>query len=134
MEASNAKGAVKVTAPKVNLPAIQCLVPGRSTILHPTHPRDAMATKPAIDLHNWFESEVTRASHAAHNAMFRDPSPFYLYYRIGGLALFTDMETDEAVKAGWILATPQAFRGFDDRDTMRRKVRAIAGSLPCLPS
>jgi len=61
-------------------------------------------------LENWFEAEVTRASNCAHNAMSRDPNPFFLYYRKGGLALFSDMEADEAVKAGWILATPEPFR------------------------
>ena len=81
----------------------------------------------------WFEAEVIRASDCAHNAMFRDPSPFYLYYRQGGLALFSDNETNEAVKAGWILATPEPFRGFDDKAGMRRKVYQIARSLPCLP-
>ena len=81
----------------------------------------------------WFEAEVTRASNCAHNAMFRDPNPFFLYYRKGGLALFSDNETDDAVKAGWILATPEPFRGFDDRAGMRRKVYQIARSLPCLP-
>jgi hypothetical protein len=95
-----------------------------------TPERRAEIRRNIMDSQAWFEAEVSKAVSDVFPRLAREPMPFYLHHKLGGLAFFAEME---GTPEGWTLSDPRGEHRFKTQPQLRAWVYAIARGLPCLP-